>query len=185
VREQPLTLDTLRSGELPDGDISAMLESFTHHLRAKNRTPRTIQSYQESVRQLASFLADRGMPTDVANITREHVETWITSLLDRFRPATAALRYRSVQQFFRWLAEEGEITESPMHRMRPPSVPEGPPPVLSQEDLKRLVKAASGADLASRRDLAILLTFIDTGARLGEVAGIRTEDVDLTRASSG
>jgi site-specific recombinase XerD len=74
------------------------------------------------------------MPTDVAGVTREHVEAWIVHLLGRFRPATAALRYRSLQQFFGWLVDEGEITESPMRRMRPPTVPEEPPPVLSTSD---------------------------------------------------
>jgi site-specific recombinase XerD len=109
-----------------------MLESFTRDLRARNRSPRTIQSYRETVRLFQAFLADRGMPSEVTSIAREHVEAWIEDLLDRFRPATAAIRSRSLQQFFRWLVEDGEILESPMRRMHPPAVPEEPPPVLPQ-----------------------------------------------------
>jgi site-specific recombinase XerD len=161
------------------GDILPMLESFSHALRARNRSQRTVQSYRETVSQFGAFLAERGMPTEVASITREHVETWIEHLLSRFRPTTAALRFRSLQQFFRWLLEEGEIPESPMRRMHPPSVPEEPPPVLSLDALQRLLKACSGSDLAARRDTAIVRTFIDTGCRLGEVTGMRVEDVDL------
>jgi hypothetical protein len=37
-----------------------MLESFTRDLRARNRSPRTIQSYRETVRLFQAFLADRG-----------------------------------------------------------------------------------------------------------------------------
>ena len=62
------------------------------------------------------------MPQDVASIHREHVEAFITHLLERWRPATAASRFRSLQQFFKWLVEEGEIKESPMEKMRPPRV---------------------------------------------------------------
>lgn len=168
------------------GDIGAMLTSWQRSLRAANRSPRTIQSYTESVGQLAAFLASRGMPEQVASIRREHVESYVEDVLSRWRPATGALRYRSLVQFFKWLAEEGEITESPMARMRPPSVAEEPPGVLSDDDLRALLAAAGGSGFEERRDAAILRVFIDTGARLSEVAGLRwsptnpdTQDVDL------
>lgn len=169
------------------GDIDGMLESFTRALRARNRSPRTIQSYHESVLQLAGFLEERGMPTRVAAIRREHVEAWIEYLLERFKPSTAAVRFRSVQQFFGYLVDEGEITESPMIRMRPPKVPEEPPPVLEREELSRLLATCEkGKTFTDRRDYAILRVFVDTGARLAEVVGLRwtpdnldTHDVDI------
>ena len=49
------------------GDIVVNIESFTRHLRAENLSPRTQQTYIESCRQLARFLADQGMPQHVAN----------------------------------------------------------------------------------------------------------------------
>lgn len=161
------------------GDISPLLESFSRHLRAKNRSPRTVQSYNETVKQFRAFLAERGMPLVVASIRREHVESWIESLLERFKPATAAVRFRSLQQFFRWLLAEGEIERDPMERMSAPRIPDEPPAVLSDADLKALLKACEDQDLEARRDQAILFVFIDTGARLSELVGITLEDVDL------
>ena len=35
------------------------------------------------------------------------------------QPATRAKCYRSAQQLFRWLVEEGETTTSPMVNMKP------------------------------------------------------------------
>jgi hypothetical protein len=66
-----------------------MLESFSRDLRAMNQSHRNIQFYQETVRQFASLLRDRGMPTNVAGIARDHVESWIERLLERFPPARA------------------------------------------------------------------------------------------------
>ena len=37
-------------------------------------------------------------------------------MLAKHKPATAASRYRSLQQFFRWLVDEGEIDVSPWRR---------------------------------------------------------------------
>ena len=169
------------------GDIVVNSQSFARHLRAENLSPRTIQTYTESTRQLADFLAEQGMPQDVATITREHVEAFVTSLLDRWKPATANNRFRGLQSFFKWLAEEGEIRESPMVRMKPPRVPEQAPPVLQESELRALLATCEkGARLEDRRDHALLRVFMDTGARRAEVGGLRYDprddennDVDL------
>jgi hypothetical protein len=42
-----------------------------------------------------------------------------------------------------------------------------------------LLKACDGPEFEERRDAAIVRVFLDTGARLAEVAGIGLEDVDL------
>ncbi len=169
------------------GDIVANNESFARHLRAENLSSKTIYAYTGAVEQLARFLADKGMPENVADITREHVEAFITHLLETRKPTTAHQRYRGCQSFFKWLTQEGEIKKSPMANMKPPRLPELEVPVLSEEELKRLLATCDkGQDYESRRDAAILRVFIDSGARLGEVTNVRldpdddeTNDVDL------
>ena len=42
-----------------------------------NKSPETLKTYGEAARQLHSFLVAHGMPTEVAKITREHVETFL------------------------------------------------------------------------------------------------------------
>ncbi len=161
------------------GDLAANVASFRRHLRAANLSPRTIELYGDVATRFAVFLADAGMPTDVAHIRREHVEAWIASLLDRWKPATASNRYRSLVQFFKWLAEEGEITDSPMRNMRPPLVPEAPVPVFSDTELRSLLATCeAGRDFEDRRDYALMLLFIDTGARRAEIASLRYDERD-------
>src|SRR5829696_10563626 len=157
---RPLSVSTQTSIQI---DISALLPSWQRSLRAARRSPRTIQSYTEAAEQLADFLVRRGMPTAVDSIRREHVESFIEDLDTRFKPTTVGVRFRSVQQLFKWLLEEGEITSNPMERMRSPTVPEDPPAVLTDAELGALLKACEGSDFAARRDVAILRTFIDTG----------------------
>ena len=80
-----------------------------------------------------------------------------------------------------------------MARMRPPHVPDEPPPVLRDEELRRLLGTCErGTNFEDRRDAAIIRVFIDTGARRAEVAGLRympadeaSNDVDLDRAFCG
>ena len=121
------------------GDIIPNLTSFNRHLRAENLSPKTQETYCESVNQLATYLEDQGMPLEVAHILREHIEFFIANLLETRKPSTASNRYRGCQSFFKWLDEEGEIKENPMARMKPPRVPKAPPDVLREDQLKALL----------------------------------------------
>jgi site-specific recombinase XerD len=169
---------TSEAESIPAGDIPANARSFARHLRAANKSPNTIKAYLDAVTRLDAFLEARGMPRTVAAIHREHVEAFVEDQLARLKPASAANRYRSLQQFFRWLLDEGELRESPMARMRPPMIPETPPEVLREDQLRKLLAATAGQGFDARRDRAIILLLVDTGVRLGEIAGLRVENID-------
>lgn len=165
--------------------------SFLRSLRAANRSPRTIQSYAEACDQFFAFLAEQGMPRELAHIKREHVEAFIGDLLARFTPATAANRYAGLRAFWKWAVSEGEVKTSPMAAMTPPKVVEQPVPVLTDEALKKLLatcaprsgpKSATGRALEDLRDEAIIRVLIDTGARRAEIAGLRYHPADPARS---
>jgi site-specific recombinase XerD len=160
--------------------VRSNLDWFQRSLRAANKAPSTIETYGKAVEQLAAYLEAQGMPQDVGGIRREHVESFLVDLQERgHRPATVAQRFRSLQQFFKWLADEGDVQTSPMARMKAPAIPEEPPAVIRPEDRDQLYKVTSGRDFDERRDHAILRLLFDTGMRRGELAGLRVEDVDL------
>lgn len=170
---------------LPEADSSAAVvvgplrDSFLRHLAAENRSPSTRITYAAAIDLLAAFTAAAGMP-ELTELRREHIEAFLVDLGQRGqRPATLANRYRSLQQFYKWLLEEGEIAVSPMTHMRPPHVPEEPPEVLRTENLQALLATCSGTDFEDRRDHAILRLFLDSGVRLAEMAGLRVADVDF------
>ena len=148
------------------GDIGVNLASFKRDRRAENLSPRTIQSYGEACTQFHKFLAERGMPQEVRNITREHVTEFINDILSRWKPTTAANRFRGLQQFFKYLDEEGELPDgSPMARMKPPQIPEEPPDVVTMDEIRALLTTAGRDDsFAGRRDVAMIRVFADTGA---------------------
>ncbi len=51
-------------------------------------------------------------------------------------------------------------------------------PVLSKGHIKLILKACEGTGFTSRRDLALIRLFIDTGLRVSEMINIRLEDID-------
>jgi site-specific recombinase XerD len=151
--------------------------SFERHLRAENKSARTVQTYLEAVQQLQAFLPTRGV--DLAGANREDLEAFLAGLLARWKPATAANRYRALRVFYAWLEDEGEIAADPMVKMKPPRVPEQPAPVLTEDMLRRLLATCAGRDFEARRDTAIIRLLLDSGGRRAEIAGMRLGDVNF------
>jgi integrase/recombinase XerC len=160
--------------------LNALRGSWLRSMRARNLSPKTISSYDESAGQLITFLAaDPDAPATIDGLARRHVESFTASLAATRSPATVSVRYRALQQWFKWLLDEDEIPADPMAKMKAPTVPEVPVPVVTDDELKKLLKTCAGTDFVSRRDNAILRLFLDTGMRRAELAGLRLTDVDL------
>jgi integrase len=94
-------------------------------------------------------------------------------------PSTAASRYKALRILYGWLEEEGEISANPIAKMRPPIVPEQPVPIVPDDGLRRLLATCAGKDFDARRDTALIMFFLDTGARRGEAAGLKLADLDF------
>jgi len=160
--------------------LEALIDSWELSLRQRNLSAQTQKTYLTSAGQLLAHLAASGI-TDPEAVRRIDIQTFLVDLLVTRSPATASVRFRALQQLFGWMTEEGEIDTNPMERMKPPIVPEQPVPVVEMAAVLALMKTCEGKDYASRRDAAIVAVFIDTGARLSEVAALMLDDVDLRR----
>jgi site-specific recombinase XerD len=176
------------SGVGGSNELERLARSFGRSLTAANLSPGTVTTYAGALHLFGRYLRAMGMPTDPGAITREHVETYISDLLRGegtprgrpYAPASAELQRQALHSFFGWLVELHEIPEidNPMRFVRRVRVPISPPPVLSMEQLRALLGTCKGHTFNERRDLAIMLVFIDTGVRCSELTGLDTADVD-------
>lgn len=159
--------------------------SFRRYLLAGNKSARTVQTYCEAVEMLGRYVAEMGMPADPLALTREHIEAYLTRVLELHKPATAHNRYRSLRSFYVWLVDEGELAVSPMAKMKPPIIPEEPPAVLGDKEIARLLKTCGGKAFEDRRDTAVIRLFLDTGMRRAELANLTIESLDFENNVAG
>lgn len=172
----------------PTNDLADDLpRQWENHLIAANKSPRTIQTYLDSLKRLTWHLQRTAQSTMIDAATRVSIEGFIANQLTVHAPATAALRYRSLQQFFRWAVDERIITVSPMERMKPPMVPEKPVAIVPDDALRLLLATCeserrstiiTSKDFANVRDRAILRLFVDTPTRLSEMANLVVDGPD-------
>jgi integrase/recombinase XerC len=157
-------------------DFELLRDSWLLALDADGYSGATISSYSSSLRSLADFLGDQVGPADV---TRDDIRRWLIAERDGRSSSTARARFAGVRHFFRWAVDEDERTDDPTQGIRTPAPNVPTTPVLPVEDLRRLVDACQGRTFRDRRDLALLLMFIDGGLRLAEVTDLEVGSVDV------
>lgn len=163
------------------GELQLYSDSWRLHLRAERKSPLTIRLYVGTVADLARFLRSRGMPTDPSAISGEHLREYLTDQLDRGLSAkTVHSRHGFLSVFFRWLVDEGEITASPMARIKAPRLDETAPPIVTDDQFAALLKMCTGRGTDDRRDLAILRLLEATGLRRAECASVQIDDLNLS-----
>ncbi|WP_326730279.1 tyrosine-type recombinase/integrase [Streptomyces phaeochromogenes] len=176
-------------------NLAPMTASWLRALKSENKSENTIRIYGHAVRSFTAFLTDeehgyrpatddegnagRPAPTELDEIHREHVQAYITATIERTSASNAHQHFRSLKTMFNWLVDEEELGRSPMRTMKPPTVTETEVPVISDDDLSKLFRTCRGKSYADRRDMALLMLFLDTGVRLSEATDRRVADLDL------
>ena len=169
--------------------MEQLRRSWLLQLRAEHKSEKTRDAYGDAASQFIAFLADppAGLDDELATAIAEappvakipdlkavHIRLFISYLhAAGRRPSTVNNRYRGLQQWFRWLVDEGEIEYSPFANLKPPQVPESPVPVVSRNDIKAILRTCKERTFINLRDEAIIRIFCDTGMRLSEMAGGR------------
>lgn len=137
-----------------------------------------VATYLIALRQAEAFLTgSRG--TILAAASRADLEAYLGDLLTRRAPATAATYYKVLKLLYQWLEDEDELPASPMAKMRPPIIPDQPVPVIPDDGLRRLLAACAGKGFEARRDTAMIMLLLDTGARRAELVDLKLAHVDL------
>lgn len=159
---------------------------WTRSLRARNTADSTIRTYQASLKHLAEWAIPRGFesPEDLTDADLEDYFGWALRRTTRYgrqaKPAAVAKDYRQLRVFFNWLARIDDPKGiSVMTGLTAPTVPEQPVDILSDDQLRDLLRACAGPGFTERRDTAIIRLLLDTGMRRAELIGISIADVDL------
>ncbi|HEY5495020.1 MAG TPA: tyrosine-type recombinase/integrase [Candidatus Limnocylindrales bacterium] len=161
------------------GDYRAGVLSWERALISANKSPLTLRVYMTTVKALAAFLVDKGMPTRPDLITGEHVREYLSGIPT---PSTRRLRFQTLRTFFGYLVREGEITKSPMLNVEQPKVPddEAGRSFVSPEALDKMLatcRRSRPPSFIDRRDLALLLLLRHSGLRRSEAAALLVVDV--------
>ena len=158
--------------------LSRLLESFTLHLEAENKSTETVRLYRHAIQNFIQWLDDHELPSAIQQ-DQETIQRWLAMLAREKAAATTASYFIALRLFFRYLVEMELLAEDPMARLTVPKTTEQTTELITKEHLFQLLKAVSGTSFRDRRDKAMFLVLLDTGLRRMELAALTLEDVDL------
>lgn len=160
-------------------DLTLLLPSWELALRSERKSAATVKVYGDGVR---AFLRWCNEHEHTPALDRDLIKAFVADLLDAgAEPATARSRQLAMRRFSAWLEEEGEIDSDPLLGLKAPKLDTKVTESLSDDELRRLVKACAGKEFRDRRDEAIIRLMSETAMRAGEVCGLTLDDVDLAR----
>lgn len=159
--------------------MKRILEEFLLCLEAAGRARRTLDTYEERLGYVLAFLEERGIE-EIEGVRPGDLDAYVVGLRRReLSPVTVAGRVVVIKAFFAWCVRRRYLEWSPADHLKRPRLERGGrSPPMARGDLARLLcEARRGRP----RDLAVLLFLADTGCRVGELVGLRVDDVCLER----
>ncbi len=171
--------------------LSEALAAYRICAKAEARSPRTIEWITSSVRHFMEFL---GGDPDIASITVSDFRRFIIALQEshkyrkhpftkpqkaRLSPQSIETYARAIRAFFGHLQREELTDVNPLANVKLPKVPKKVMPTLSTVEMENLLSQPNKRTDRGFRDYTLLLTFVDTGARLSEIANMNVNDVDI------
>ncbi|MBI4431180.1 MAG: tyrosine recombinase XerC [Candidatus Omnitrophica bacterium] len=152
-------------------------EQFLAYLQAeKNASDHTVKNYAVDLRDFAAFIGELA-PDKIEYI---HVRNFLAHLKERdFSQSSISRKLACLRSFFKYMAREQLLTVNPASNIATPKREKKLPEFLNQDEMNKLINAASDATKAGRRDRAIIETLYSTGMRVSELMGLNIGDLDF------
>ena len=161
-----------------------LLHAYSRHLGAeRGRSEHTRRAYLGDVRHLLVFAAGRGID-GIDELRIADLRAWLGEQADAGAArSTIARRAASARTFLRWAERTGRIPSDPSLRLVAPKRRPTLPGVLRQDEAGELLDLATvradDADPIHVRDRAMLELLYASGIRVGELASLDVDDLDL------
>ena len=155
------------------------IEEFLRYLELeKGVSAHTLRAYRKD---LTDFMAH--VKTEPEKIDMLDVRGFIAEQIRKgLNKTTVSRRLSSVRSFFKFLYREGYMKSNPAKLVSSPRLPKLLPKFLSVDDAFSLVEKPEGIGFAPARDRAILELLYSSGLRVGELAGLNVEDINVREA---
>lgn len=162
-----------------DLPLDRVIDAYLLACRAEGMSPNTVRWYGQKLIGFRSHLGGIAASVALSVVTVEAVRAFLADLESLGRTGFTRRGYVQVLKGFgTWLAEEGYVRANPLRRLALPRVPKYLVRPLSEEEVAALLGAVNPRAALGSRNLTIFLLLLDTGMRLGELAGMTTSAAD-------
>ncbi|MCX5752546.1 MAG: tyrosine recombinase XerD [Candidatus Krumholzibacteria bacterium] len=165
-----------RDDRLPE----SLAERYIDNLRVeKGLADLTIKAYEADIKEFIGYIRAAGkvVPGD---LTMENTLAFLASSEKHKGSSSRARTLSAVKGFFRFLYNEGTLSNLTIDALSAPKVLRRIPFVLAQHEIEKLLSLPD-AGMLGVRDRALLEFDYSTGLRVSELCGLKFEHLDQDR----
>ena len=165
-------------------------ERFIRYIQFEKRySPHTVSAYQSDLDQFTLFLngpenavaAQEPAITHPNQITHHDIRNWMVELMGQKLTARSVNRkMATLRKYFKFLLQEGVITENPTSKIRSQKIPKNLPVVVEEARLTQMLDSNEifTSDFTGQRDKLVVEMLFGTGMRLAELLGLKDQDIN-------
>ena len=154
-------------------DLAGAHREFKNYLSTNHHSTSTIVAYGKDVEQLVTFLNEL-QKHNVHEVSKEDIEGFLAKLSkEGYTPKSISRKINSTRTFYRFLKVNEYITDDPSLLVSHPKYELAPPRMLTPTEYRALRDAAHN----DPRMYAIIELLLQTGIRIGELAGLKLSDI--------
>ena len=188
-----LSKECLLRHKITSTDIPSLIPRYSICAATEGKSSNTIAIVLRSLTYLNDFLNSNGLTTDVTQIGVKEIRAFIFHLQNKScfsnHPYSKAQQrglsghtintyLRSIRAFWSWLMEEEIIDFNPLSKLRIPKAPRKVIATFSTQQVEALLSAVSRSP-NSYRNMAVILTLLDTGLRVNELIALKLKNIWL------
>lgn len=150
---------------------------FLDFLKSKKRASATVLAYGKDVEQLVTFVGGQHK-YEPGLVNEQDIENFKVYLKnEKYTSKSISRKVNSIKSFFRFMKSRGWLGDNPAAHVSHPKYEVAPPRVLSKLEYRAL-RDASRDDI---RLSSIIEVLLQTGIRIGELANLKIDEVDLKK----
>ncbi len=158
-------------------DFDEAVELFRRYLNTeKARSQETVRAYLADISDFREYLASREAPDHPDHVDTFHVRGFLADKFSKISKSTAGRKLAALRTFFKFLLREGAVSHNPAAAIRAPKRGKPLPKALTVDQMDRFF---SRNDDMIKRDAAIFELLYSSGLRVGELAALKVNDLDL------
>lgn len=161
-------------------DLTKLISHFAQSNRAEGKSPKTVSWYTEMLFAFIKFLRANGLAAILAELNTTAARQFVISEQGRgLSPYTVQGKVRALKAFSSWLFAEGYTADNLLANVKLPKVPAKMIEPLSAGEIDVLVSAQNPLTAIGSRNIALLVTLLDTGLRESELCNLRFADARI------
>lgn len=164
--------------------MEADIRKFEEDLKLQGKSTHTITAYGSDLRQLSDYLfaLSGEQDPDPTHISVQQIRDFLRWLHERpDGNRSLARKIAALNGFFLYLKRLDRLADNPMDKIKRPRYSRDLPKFFTEDEIELLLSVPDTSDKYGLRNRAILELLYSSGLRISELAGIRMQDLDLSR----